>query len=133
MLDKLADNLELNEFINENLERHEIDGFREKIKELVEKIFEEINGNINGQNPTKKGKFLKALIRTFSILFNANISSAKKTKKIIKESARLVLNLWPGQSSLLEEPSTTTTTETPLLNQDEETKESPDKETDTSN
>ena len=93
MLDKLADNLELNEFINENLERHEIDGFREKIKELVEKIFEEINGNINGQNPTKKGKFLKALIRIFSILFNANISSAKKTKKIIKESARLVLNL----------------------------------------
>ena len=54
LLDKLANNLELNEFINEKLEGDEIDGFREKIKELVEKIFEEVKGNINGQNPTKK-------------------------------------------------------------------------------
>ena len=78
LLDKLANNLELNEFINENLEGDEIDGFREKIKELVEKIFEEIKGNINSQNPTKKGKFVKVLIKIFSILLTANISSVKK-------------------------------------------------------
>ena len=78
LLDKLANNLELNEFINENLEGDEIDGFREKIKEIVEKIFEEIKGNINSQNPTKKGKFVKVLIKIFSILLTANISSVKK-------------------------------------------------------
>ena len=71
-------------------------------------------------------------MRIFSILLNTNISSVKKIKKIIKQSARLVLNSWPEQSSLLQKPSFTTTTVTPLLNQDEETKKSPDKETDTS-
>ena len=71
-------------------------------------------------------------MRIFSILLNTNISSVKKIKKITKQSARLVLNSWPEQSSLLQKPSFTTTTETPLLNQDEETKKSPDKETDTS-
>ena len=130
MLNKLTDNLELNEVINENLEGDEIDGFREKIKELVEKIFEEIKGNINGHN-TKKGQFVKA-IRIFSILLNANISSVKKNKKIIKQSAKLVLNLWPEPSSLLEDSSTTVETAEAIPNQDEETKESPDKETDTS-
>ena len=92
LLNKLADNLELNEVINKNLEGDEIDRFREKIKKLVDKIFKEIKENINRQN-IKKSKFVKAIIRIFSILLKANISSVKKIKKIIKQSARLVLNL----------------------------------------
>ena len=49
----------------------------------------------------KKQRFIKALIRIFSIMLNANLSSAKKVTKIIKQSAKLVINLWPGQKRLL--------------------------------
>ena len=41
LLDKLDENLELNEIINENFEGDDIDGIKEKIKELVGKIFQE--------------------------------------------------------------------------------------------
>ena len=128
----MADNLELNEVINKNLEGDEIDRFREKIKKLLDKIFKEIKENINRQN-IKKSKFVKAIIRIFSILLKANISSVKKIKKIIKQSARLVLNLYPEPNSLLEDSSTTVEAAEAIPNQDEERKESPDKETDTSN
>ena len=41
LLDKLADNLELDENINKSIKGDEIDGFKEKIRELVEKIFQD--------------------------------------------------------------------------------------------
>ena len=37
------------------------------------------------------------------MLLNANLSSAKKITKIIKQSDKLVTNLWPGQKQLLDE------------------------------
>ena len=80
LLDELADNLELDENINKNIEGDEIDGFKEKIRELVEKIFQELRGN-TGSSDSKKCPFLKAIIIIFSILLNANISSVKKSKK----------------------------------------------------
>ena len=52
-------------------------------------------------NPTTK-EFIKALIRIFSILLNANLNSAKKITKVTKQSAKLIINLWPGQKSLLD-------------------------------
>ena len=33
-------------------------------------------------------------------MLNANLSSAKKITKIIKQRVKLVINLWPGQKSL---------------------------------
>ena len=75
-----------------------------KIRELVEKIFEELKGNLD-QKDTQKGPFVKAIIRIFSILLNANISSIKKIQKMIKQSASPVLKLWPEPTSLLEDSS----------------------------
>ena len=93
LLDKLADKLKLDENFNKNIEGEEIDGFKEKIRELVEKIIQELRGNIESID-SKNGPFVKAIIRIFSILLNANISSAKKKKnKKIKQSAKLVLHL----------------------------------------
>ena len=72
---------------------------------LVEKLFEQIKDSIKNDAATsdnKKQKFIKALIRIFSILLNANLSSAKKITKIIKQSTKLVINLWPGQKRLLD-------------------------------
>ena len=46
-------------------------------------------------NPTTKNK-------SFSILLNVNLSSVQKISKIIKQSAKLLINLWPGQKSLLD-------------------------------
>ena len=57
LLDKLDENLELNEIINENFEGDDIDGIKEKIKGLVGKIFQEQKGNINdsgGENSNEK-------------------------------------------------------------------------------
>ena len=62
LLDKITDNLELNEIINESFEGDAIDGFKEKIKELVEKMINEIKGNIDssgGENSNKKSGLLK--------------------------------------------------------------------------
>ena len=109
LLDRITNNLELNKIINGNLEGDKIDCLKEKIKELVEEIFQELKGNINdsgGENSSKEASFVKALIRIFSILLNANISLGKKISKIIKQSAKLVLRLWPEQNSLLEGSST---------------------------
>ena len=103
LLSKLADNLELTEIINENLEGDEIDGFKERIKELVEKIFEELKGNID-QKGSKEGPFVKAIMRIFSILFKANISPVKEIIKK-KQSVSLVLKLWPEPNLLLEDSS----------------------------
>ena len=62
LLDKITDNLELNEIINESFEGDAIDGFKEKIKELVENMINEIKGNIDssgGENSNKKSGLLK--------------------------------------------------------------------------
>ena len=80
LLHKLADNLELNEIFKENLEEDKTDSFMLKSKELVERIFEELKSEVGDKN-SKKGSLVKAIIRTFSILLNANISSANKIEK----------------------------------------------------
>ena len=105
LLDKISDNLELSEIINEHFEGDEIDGFKEKIKELVKKILSVIKWNVDssgGENSSKKSGFVKAIIRIFSILLNANLNSVKKVSKTIKQSAKLVLRLWLERSSLSE-------------------------------
>ena len=105
LLELIANGLELSDVLTESVDGDQIDGFRETIKLLVEKLFNETKDSIR-TDPTrpgnKKQQFIKALIRIFSILLNANLSSAKKITKIIKQSAKLVINLWPGQKSLLD-------------------------------
>ena len=105
LLELIANDLESSDVISESIDGDQVDGFRETIKLLVEELFEQIKDSIkNDARPdNKKQKFIKALIRIFSILLNANLSSAKKTTKIIKQSAKLVINLWPGQKQLLHE------------------------------
>ena len=101
----IANDLESSDIITESVDGDQTDGFRETIKLLVEKLFEQIKHSIKNDAATpdnKKQKFIKALIRIFSIFLNANLSSAKKITKIIKQSAKLVINLWPGQKSLLD-------------------------------
>ena len=100
LLDQIADDLELNEDIKENYEGDQIDGFIETVREIVEKLINEIKeslGNTLAENQNKKTKFIKALVRIFSILLNANLNSAKKISKVIKQSVKLVLSIWQGQ------------------------------------
>ena len=102
LLELIANDLESSDIISESVDGDQIDGFRETIKLLVEKLFEPIKDSIKNdatRPDNKKQKFIKALIRIFSILLNANLSSAKK---IIKQSAKLKINLWPGQKRLLD-------------------------------
>ena len=102
LLDKLADSLESNKIVSENSEGDQTDGSIDTVKELAEKLFDEIKGNIENtsrENRNKKTKFIKALIRIFSILLNANLTSAKKISKVIKQSVKLVLSIWRGQES----------------------------------
>ena len=106
LLELIANDLESSNIISKSIDGDQIDGFRETIKLLVEKQFEQIKDSIKNdaaRPDNKKRKFIKALIRIFSILLNANLSSAKKITKIIKQSAKLVINLWPGQKRLLDE------------------------------
>ena len=81
LLEQIADGLELSEDIRENYEGDEADGFIETVREIAEKLFNEIKQSIGStptENQSKKAKFIKALIRIFSILLNANLNSAKK-------------------------------------------------------
>ena len=81
LLELIANDLESSDIITESVDGDQIDGFRETIKLLAEKLFEQIKDSIknNAARPdNKKQKFIKALIRIFSILLNANLSSAKK-------------------------------------------------------
>ena len=128
LLDKLADSLESDKTISENSEGDQIDGFLEAVKELAEKLFNEIKENINtsGENQNKKTKFIKALIRIFSILLNANLTSAKKISKVMKQSIKLVLNIWQGQKLDKHHGLETTTGQDAL---EQETSKSPDQET----
>ena len=81
LLEQIADDLQLSENITENYEGDESDDFIETVREIAEKLFNEIKHSIENtpiENQSKKTKFIKALIRIFSILLNANLNSAKK-------------------------------------------------------
>ena len=111
LLELIANDLESRDVISESIDDDQIESFRETIKLLVEKLFEQIKESIKNdatKPDNKKQKFIKALIRIFSILLNANLTSAKKITKIIKQSAKVVINLWPGQKSLLDSSGKTT-------------------------
>ena len=87
LLELIANDLESSDIISESVDGDQIDGFRETIKLLVEKLFEQIKDSIKNdaaRPDNKKQKFIKALIRIFTILLTANLSSAKKITKIIK-------------------------------------------------
>ena len=103
LLELIANDLESSDVISESIDGDQVDCFRTTIKLLVEKLFEQIKDSIKNdaaRPDNKKQKFIKALRRIFSILLNANLSSAKKITKIIKQSAKLVINLRPGQKRL---------------------------------
>ena len=75
LLELMANDLESSDVISESIDGDQIDGFRETIKLLVEKLFEQIKDSIKNdaaKPDNKKQKFIKALIRIFSILLNAN-------------------------------------------------------------
>ena len=130
LLELIANDLESSDIITESVDGDQIDGFRETIKLLVEKLFEQIKDSIKNdaaKPDNKKQKFVKALIRIFSILLNANLSSAKKITKIIKESAKLVINLWSGQKSMLD--GTTDQKSLCLDRREDQTSESSERET----
>ena len=109
LLELIANDLESSNIISESVDGDQIDGFREIIKLLVEKLFEQIKDSIKNdaaRPDNKKQRFIKALIRIFSILLNAYLSSAKKITKIIKQSNKFVINRWPEQKSFLDEKTT---------------------------
>ena len=96
LLELISNDLESSDIISESVDGDLIAGFRETIKFLVEKLFDQIKDSIKNdaaRPDNKKQKFIKALIGIFSILLNANLSSAKKITKIIKQRAKLVINL----------------------------------------
>ena len=97
LLESIADDLEINEDILENYDGDETDGFIETVKELAEKLFNEIKEGFADtpfENQSNNTKFIKALIRIFSIVLNTNLSSAKKISKVMKQSVKLVLSIW---------------------------------------
>ena len=100
MLHKIADNLEISKFENKERTGEETDRFAEKVRELVENIYEQLKENLEGQQGENR-QFFNAIIRIFTILLNTKTRSITKIKKIIKTSANLVLELWPEQNSLL--------------------------------
>ena len=105
-LELIANDLESSDIITENVDVDQVDGFRETIKLLVKKLFERIKDSIKNdaaKPDNNKKTFNKALTRIFSILLNANLTYAKKITIIIKQTAKLVTNLSPGQKSLLDE------------------------------
>ena len=66
VLEKIADDLELSEYVRENYEGDAADGFIETVREIAEKLFNEIKqriGNTPTENQSKKTKFIKVLIR----------------------------------------------------------------------
>ena len=109
LLELVANDLESSDIITESVDGDQIDGFRETIKLLVEKLFVQTKDSVKNdaaRPDNKKQKFIKALIRILSILLNANLSSPKKITKIIKQSAKLIINLWLGQKSPLDKKMT---------------------------
>ena len=96
LLELIDSDLELSDVTTESVDCDQIDGFRETIRLLVEERFIEIKDSIKtdpARADNKKQKFIKALIRIFLIFLNPNLSSAIKITKIIKQSAKLVINL----------------------------------------
>ena len=68
LLELIANNLESSDIITKSVGDDQVDGFRETIKLLVEKLFEQIKGSIKNDAArpnNKKQKFIKALIRIF--------------------------------------------------------------------
>ena len=66
VLGKIADDLELSEYVRENYEGDAADGSIETVREIAEKLFNEIKqriGNTPTENQSKKTKFIKVLIR----------------------------------------------------------------------
>ena len=100
LLEQIADDLQLSENITENYEGDESDDFIETVREIAEKLFNEIKHSIENtpiENQSKKTKFIKALIRIFSILLNANLNSAKKNKQSYKTKCKTCFEQWQGQ------------------------------------
>ena len=57
LLNKIADDLELNEDISQNYEGDQIDGFIETVREIAEKLFNGIKesiGNTSSENHNEK-------------------------------------------------------------------------------
>ena len=84
LLELIANDLESSDIISESVDGDQIDGFRETIKFLIEKLFEQIKDSMKNDAAkpyNKKQKSIKVLIRIFSILLNANLSSAKKNNQ----------------------------------------------------
>ena len=83
-----------------NYEGDQTDSYMETVRDIAEKLFNEIKesiGNTSTENQNKETKFIKVLIKIFSILLNANLSSSKKINKVIKRSLKLVLSISQGQ------------------------------------
>ena len=81
LLELIANDLESSNIISESIDSNHTDGFRETIKILVEKLFEQIKDSIKNdaaRPDNKKQKFIKALIRIFSILLNANLKDTSE-------------------------------------------------------
>ena len=101
MLDKVAfDRKEyvVNNILEDEENLDEADGFRTKIKEIIDQIIEEFKKSL--ELDKEKGNFVKGLIKMFTILLNTKCSSITKLKKIIRTSADLAIALWPEQKQL---------------------------------
>ena len=126
LLEQIADDLQLSENITENYEGDESDDFIETVREIAEKLFNEIKHSIENtpiENQSKKTKFIKALIRIFSILLNANLNSAKKNKQSYKTKRKTCFEQWQGQ--ILDKIPTAQVLEAPAV----EDQEVPEQET----
>ena len=90
---KIVNNLEISE-LGEGTE-DQTDGFVDKVKEIIRELIDEFKERLDPDK--EKGQFVKAIIKMFSILLNTKANSVEKIKKIVKSSAELPVELWPGQ------------------------------------
>ena len=95
VLDKVALNLEeyvISDLLGDEENPDEADGFGSKIKEIIDHIYEEFRESF--EDDEENGKFVKALIKIFTILLSTKCSSIIKIKKIIRMSRNIALQVW---------------------------------------
>ena len=77
LLNEIADNLEIDK-LEKNVE-DQTEGFVDKVKKVIKELFEKFKDRLD---PSKeKGKFVRAIMKIFSILLNSKADSTEKLKK----------------------------------------------------
>ena len=89
-------NKKLEEYLLEkSIDIDSTDGVFDFLETLSNHVQEDF-GELIGEDTDKK-RFIKALVRVFGLLFNTNVFTADKIKRILKIVVEATLKIWQGQ------------------------------------